>query len=270
MRGQMTLPAFRELPPETRAAQRARVLAAVQARSRRRALVVVAVGLAVLTAAPAFALQRELVDFFSAEPAPERIQLDFAFLREHTAETSAKFGGPSYTPEGTAREVLTVMLDGERRPLSVAPTQEGGFCYRLHFYGSCRSPADPWSKISAGGLSNAEGVQGSAWIVGSVVAPEVQEVVLVYQDGERARLPFVWVSPPVNAGFFAYEVPDEHRVPGHVTAALLGLDRDRNEVARHCLPLSPDAAEASVPEVRELCPPRRRPPDAGAGEATTP
>ena len=137
---QMELPAFRELPSERHAAQRAIVVSHVAGRPRRRPALLIAVVIALLAVAPTFAFHRAVVDFFSGEPAPERIQLDFAYLREHSAEASARFGGPSYTPEGPAREVMRVMLDGESRPLWVVPTTEGAFCYRLHFHGSCLTP----------------------------------------------------------------------------------------------------------------------------------
>jgi hypothetical protein len=71
---------------------------------KRALLIPVAAALAVVIAGSAFAVYREMVDFFSAAPAPERIQRDFDFLREHTGEASAKFGGPKYTTEGPARE----------------------------------------------------------------------------------------------------------------------------------------------------------------------
>jgi hypothetical protein len=74
----------------------------------------------------AFALYRELVDYGSAEPAPERIQRDFEFLQEHTAAASSRFGGPKFTPEGPAREVMRVHIDGETRPLWVVPTRDAG------------------------------------------------------------------------------------------------------------------------------------------------
>lgn len=231
MEMQMALPQFRELPSETRVEQRARVLAAVQAPRRRRAFVLAAVA-AVLVVTPALALHRQMVDFFSADPAPERIQVDFESLKRHN-DMSSSLGGPTVTPVGSAREVLTVTLDGEQRPLSVVPTEEGGFCFRLHFAISCsrRDDLAERVKISAGGLSNAEG-DGLAWVVGSVLAPEIETVQLLYQDGERVTLPYVWVSEPIDAGFYAYEVPRAHRLRGRLTAAVIGLDKDGHEVQR--------------------------------------
>lgn len=215
--------------------------------SRRWLLIPVAAAIAVIAASSAFALYRQVVDFFSAEPAPERIQVDFDFLREHTAEASAKFGGPRFTTDGPAREVMRFQIDGEARPLWVVPTREGGFCYRLHFAGSCATP-DVRERMGfggGGGLATRHG-DGFNWLLGHVSEQSVQDVELLYQDGERVRLPFVWVSPPINAGFYAYDVPEQHEEPGRLTVALIGRDEDGNAVAHRCLRISPDEVEAAA------------------------
>jgi hypothetical protein len=221
--------------------------------SRRWLLIPVAAAIAVIAAGSALAVYRELVDFFSAEPAPERIQLDFESIRERTADASSKFGGPKYTTEGPAREVMRVQIDGETRPLWVVPTREGGFCDRLHHTGSCVTP-DVKKRMAVGvsGLATSSG-DGFNWFYGHVSEQSVQEVELLYQDGERVQLPFVWVSPPINAGFFAYEVPEQHEQPGRLTIAVIGRDQDRNAVAHQCLRVSPDEVARSVPEAAALC-----------------
>jgi hypothetical protein len=37
---------------------------------------------------------------------------------------------------------------------------------------------------------------------------------VTYQDGSTATIPFVWVSKPINAGLFVYDLA-AHRRPGH-------------------------------------------------------
>jgi hypothetical protein len=252
----MTLPAFRELPSERRAAQRADLMAALRRPRRRRIVTAVTVGIVALAAAPTLAFHRQLVEFASGDPAPKRIQLDFEFLREHSREAHELTGSPEITPAGTAREVMRVTIDGESRPFWVLPTAEGGFCYRLHHFGSCRIPGHD-DAFGGGGLAN-RGGEGWAWTMGRVLDRRIEEIVLLYQDGARTTLPYVWVSPPIDAGFFAYEVPEEHRQPGRLTAVLLGLDDDGKTVLEQCLPLAPGATEARGPEVAEHCPPRAR------------
>jgi hypothetical protein len=221
--------------------------------ARRWLLIPIAAAIALILAGSAFALYRELVDFFNAEPAPERIQLDFEFLREHTAEASSEVGGPKYTTEGPAREVMRVQIDGEARPLWVVPTREGGFCYRLLFASSCVTPeVKQRSRVGVGGLATRRG-DGFDWLFGPVSEEAVQEVELLYQDGERVRLPFVWVSAPINAGFYAYDVPEQQEQPGRLAVAVIGRDKEGNAVVHACLLIPPVELERSVAEAAALC-----------------
>jgi len=67
----------------------------------------------------------------------------------------------------------------------------------------------------------------------------VMQVDVLYEDGARAAIPFVWVSRPIEAGFYAFEVPTDRRQPGRLAGALLGLDEHEDVVAHQCLPLAP-------------------------------
>jgi hypothetical protein len=217
--------------------------------SRRWLLIPLVATIAAIAVGSAFALYHELVDFGSAEPAPERVQVQFDYLRKRAAAVR-EIGGPTVTPEGPAREVMRVQIDGETRPLWVVPTREGGFCYQLAFGTSCTTP-DPKSPIGFMGLATPDG-NGSQWLAGSVSDEAVQEIELLYQDGESDRLPFVWVSPPIDAGFYAYDVPERHEQPGHVAAVIIGRD-DGNSVAHLCLTRSADELARSAPRVAALC-----------------
>jgi RNA polymerase sigma factor (sigma-70 family) len=258
---EMKLPVFRELAADRRLEQRRMLVARAGRRPRRRLMVPVAVGLTVLAAAPTLAFQRQLVDFFAGEPAPAKIQLDFESMRKHSAEASARLGAPQYTPVGLAREVMTVMLDGEMRPLWVVPTEQGAFCYRLHFHGSCLAPEDAAGPLRIGGGGLMTGAtDGLDWAVGPVLEPKAQRLELLYQDGERVVIPFVWVSPPIDAGFYAYDVPPEHEQAGRLAAVVIAVDAGGEPVAHTCLPFPRDELAQSVPEVRALC---ERPQPAG-------
>jgi hypothetical protein len=53
-----------------------------------------------------------------------------------------------------------------------------------------------------------------------------------FEDGGSARTPVVWVSPPIDAGFFVYEVPEAHWKAGYRPVALVLEDGNGNELAR--------------------------------------
>jgi len=250
MKVQMELPAFRELPAERRAEHRALIASRLGRRSGHRKLLVNLLATAVVFLAPTVALRHEIVDFWSAEPAPGPGQLYFGSL--HTAEARSKFGDPSITPDGAAREVMRVVLDGESRPLWVVPTKEGSFCYRLHFTLSCLTPENRNGamRIGGGGLMAGDGVD---WVDGPVLDEAVQQLEILYQDGERVKIPFVWVSPPIDAGLYAYDIPREHEQPGHLAVAVIGLDEGGDEIAHHCLPIPPDELARSVTQAASLC-----------------
>lgn len=219
MRGQMTLPAFRELPAETRLAQRARLVASLEKPRRRRPAMVLVVLLAALVATPALALRHEL-DFWSAEPAPERVLLQFENMRS------------IFPPAGglqarEAREVTAITVDGERQSLWAAPKEGGGFCWQFDHVGSC----DP-SGLQFGMASRQSESAGIDWAAGIVHLDGTERVEVRYEDGTAATVPFVWVSPPIDAGFVLFDIPAENEREGHRPVAFVALDGDGNELAR--------------------------------------
>lgn len=204
-------------------------------RSRRWLALPLAAALAALLAGSAFAVYRELVDFLSAEPAPERIVIDFGRM---SARATVGFG-PQVIP-GEARVVLEAQLRGKREALYVAPTREGGFCWRWGYTGSCgRLHPDQ----RALGVTWIESAQGPAQLSGHLLDPAIQRLVLEYEDGERVEIPSIWVSPPIDAGFYVFEVPAEQLRSGHRARVLLALDGDGDEVVRHAFRYSDPAWE---------------------------
>jgi hypothetical protein len=69
--------------------------------------------------------------------------------------------------------------------------------------------------------------------------------VLEYADGEESAIPVVWVSPPIDAGFFIFWVPAEHQSLGRHAVALVAEDADGKAVAREPIrpPLRPEDVE---------------------------
>jgi hypothetical protein len=219
MKVQMELPAFRELPAETRAVQRAELVARVAAPSRRPLVAAIAAACAVLLATPAFAFRAGIVDFWAAEPAPERVQLQFERMR-------TAFGtGPDPIP-ANAREVTAITLDGERLPLWVAPTETGGFCWSWHHVGACGADG-----VQLGLVSLQSDGGGPAWAAGTVTVKEAAQIEVRYEDGSVAPVPFVWVSEPIDAGFVLFDVPPQNEREGHRPVEFVALDADGRELA---------------------------------------
>ena len=233
MRVQIQLPAYRELPAETRSSQRAALVARVAAPSRRPLAAAVAAVAAVLVTTPALAFRTEIVDFWSAEPAPERVQMQFERMRKVFAP------GGDVIPEN-AREVTAITLDGERLPLWVAPRQNGSFCWSWHHVGACDAAGLQLGLVSL----EAEG-GGPAWAVGAVTAPETARVEVRYEDGTEAAVPLVWVSAPIDAGFVLFDLPPAHERAGHRPLSFVALDGEGRELARQ--PFRYEPSDASSP-----------------------
>jgi hypothetical protein len=209
-----------------------------------------AAGLAAVLIGAGGVFHREVVDFFSAEPAPEPIQLDFAKMG---ARARIELGPGRATAE--AREVIAVLVDGKRRPLWVAPMESGGFCYRWHHFGSCgRMPQQDEfrRKLALGWL---EGLHGPPYFAGHVLDPDINRLELQYADGQRIDLPYVWVSKPIDAGFTAFGVPDKQQRAGHGAVAVVAYSGDGREVERHVFPPRSDpqweAAADGLPRIAD-------------------
>ena len=193
---------------------------------RRRLALAVAAALAIVVAAPALGLHRTIVSFFDSEPAPERTQIQFAQMG-----IAAPVGlGPNVIHEET-RKVMERELDGKLRPLYVAPTKSGGFCWLWEGrMGSC-GRAHPEQR--ALGVTWLESAKGPTLVSGHVLDPAIEKLELRYEDGREAEIPIVWVSPPIDAGFYVYEVAPETLGEGHRAQFLVALDGDGDEVVRH-------------------------------------
>jgi hypothetical protein len=212
---------------------------ALSPHSRRRAtprrigiVALAAVLLGVVLVATGFArdalslLGRIDVDFGSSDPAPDVVRWRF--------EDLAIGAPPGFAPSKIASEARTVgnlRANGKLRTIWVAPTRRGGFCYEIENWGGgCTNPVPPGSSPSptvrfsvmsgpmARGALPVEGLQGI------VVSDEVERLAVEFADGASEDLDFVFVSTPIDAGFFAYTVPPERQS---------GPGRPRRVVARN-------------------------------------
>lgn len=216
----------------------------------RRAGLVLAVGLvAVVVAAPALGLHRTVVDWFDAEPAAEPVQVEFLGLGVGAPEVFDVNVVPN-----SARRVTTVQLSNGPTTLTVAPTTGGSVCLRWsgRTGPSCLERREEFTvgdgrevaRIGGGydGLdaNTPDAVNGRLQkhmvtpevVHGWLLEDDVERLVLEYEDGGSTEIPFVWVSEPIDAGFFMFEVPEENRTRARRATGLVGYDHEDEVVAR--------------------------------------
>jgi hypothetical protein len=117
-----------------------------------------------------------------------------------------------------ARRITDVRIDGHDYVLLIAPTKHGGFCYtwaKSYSITGCRLHGEPryvsylglWSTMAAHNALNTIG--------GSFPQARTTRVTLAYADGQTTEIPFVWVTKPINSGFFLAGIPKRHQRLGH-------------------------------------------------------
>jgi hypothetical protein len=192
---------------------------------RRRVLVVVAAAVAllaaVLAATPAArALVRDVLPFWSQPRAPQAVRVVFSELN-----VGFPPGMSPHAVSGETRSVGRFDFGGSTRTLWVAPARNGGFCslWLPGGGGGCSTSGQP---LSTGAL-----LRGGVpeWINGDAAAPVVS-VFIRFRDGSSVRPRIVWVSAPIDAGFFAYDVP-----AGRYVTAVEAYDRHGALVRRQTL-----------------------------------
>lgn len=208
----------------------------------KRGALAMSIGLvAVVVAAPALGIHREVVDWFQAEPATERTQLEFLQLGVLAPPGMDEV----QVIPNTAREVTTLQLSTGPVTLVVAQSRSGGVCSMWLGYSGgpgcftrrlpVRVGLDEGAFALGGGFSHS----GLDWIPsvvqGHIREDDVERLVLEYKDGGSAEIPFVWVSSPIDAGFYIYEVPELNRVNARRATGLVGYDGEGKVVARQQL-----------------------------------
>jgi hypothetical protein len=171
---------------------------------RRRARTVaipLALAVAALVVAPALALRFGVIDFTSAKPAPPRVVKEFSSLSE---------GAPAgMDPRVVAGETRLVGEIGGR-DLWVAPTASGGLCYEWsEASGGCDSLGTVPLSVSWSGSSLSAGRRPSLYggVDGFVHARWADDVEIKLHDGSSVRPRVIWISAPIDAGFFSYRAP---------------------------------------------------------------
>jgi hypothetical protein len=215
-----------------------------RARRRRRALAVAALAAAITVGvASAYALGHPIIDFNKAPKGTKKIVNDFGSM-----EVGAPPGmAPGVLPH-QARRITSVRIDGKAHVLYVAPTTQGGFCEQWsHFFGGCRASRHDRSAREIGlTFLNATKNRGIAVLGGSFLQSRGERLEISYADGVTAEIPFVWVTGPIDAGFFLYRVPDAHRVRAARPTAITLFDGDGKVIIRQGVI---DVAAGERPEV---------------------
>jgi hypothetical protein len=87
-----------------------------------------------------------------------------------------------------------------------------------------------------------------------VLDSAITRLQILYEDGRRDDVRLVWVSPPIDAGFFLFETPSEHRRVGHRAKALVALDDEGKEVGRQTFPFFDrrwDSGQDGLPKIAD-------------------
>jgi hypothetical protein len=235
------IPSFADEPPDwadvvDRVGQSKSAVSSLKQRPRLLFAALLLLLVVALLATPAFGVQglvldllgRKNVSFVNSKSAPNEIKKQFLDLA---------IGAPGlWTPQviaSQARVVATFSVAGHPRKLWVAPTRRGGYCFTFErSFGGCRPTAALRNVGKKGQLGvtweGSSGVGLAAQIVsrvgGDITAPVAAKVTARYADGTTHDIPFVWISKPIAAGFFSYDIPVPHRDKQHrlVSIALFG------------------------------------------------
>ena len=166
------------------------------------------------------------VTFSEVEPAP-RGTLD-------GMDDGAPAGMESGVIADQARRIMEVELaDGQTDVLFVAPTRKGGFCLAWSHQGGCWADRTLYERkrlLIGGGHSGSPRM--ATRVTGEVIAPGTHSVDVVYEDGAKETVRLVWVSEPINAGFFSHNVPAERRESGRRPVAVIARGGSGKEIAR--------------------------------------
>lgn len=210
-------------------------------RARPPLLLAAAVAVAVLAVTPAIALRGHIVRLFDDAPrAPERVTKSFAAIDE---------GIPPRFQSGVvateARKVLETPAGfNETAIVWLAPIRQGGFCnftelvgpgeVRRGAGGECTPLLRDLSlETSLHGRVAPDGVilSGPVLLHGWVGLSKADSVEVSFEDGSSATIPLIWVSKPVDTGFFVYSVPPLHWQVGHLPTQLIVRDTSGKEIA---------------------------------------
>jgi hypothetical protein len=181
---------------------------------RHRPVALAACLFAVLVAAAvasAFGLFPHHVDFGHSPHANGRVVREFSELPRVTA-----LHGPGPLT-GPAREVYTIPSDRQIR-LYAAPAARG-FCWGVTTLGgTCVASHSPVIEPFYSGRP-VKGQREPGLIAGAVRG-QPERISLTFEDGSQTDLQLIYVSRPIAASFFVYEVPADRWRPGFLPTVI--------------------------------------------------
>jgi hypothetical protein len=201
-----------------------------RARRRRQASAGAALaGAIVVGVASAYALGHPIIDFGKAAKGPTSVVNNFGSLQVGAPAGMA----PGVLPH-QARRITAVRIDGKEHVLWVAPTKQGGFCELWSkLMGGCRANRhDKFAPRIDIGVLGARNNTGVAVLSGSFFQSAGARLEVSYLDGVTDEIPFVWVTAPIDAGFYLYRVPDAHRISARRPTFVTLLDKTGKVLAR--------------------------------------
>lgn len=211
---------------EKRSSERA-VFAALR-RHRRLSFAFAIMLLLIALAAPAFAFRSEIIDWITAKQAPRSVVVEFGQLDV----MSRPYAALDLLPR-QARRVTSVKIGRATSVLYIAPTKGGGFCalWSTSTPQCLASSQRSHGVLGSFGYTSMYPALGVDDVEGIVLARDA-EVTLHYADGTSTEVPYVWVTKPIDAGFFLYGIPDDMRL-GNRRPVALTVTRNGTVVARH-------------------------------------
>ena len=207
------------------------------------AIAAVIAGTAVLLATPALGLRGRVVQLFEeSEPASEQLVRAFDTFNQGVPSNITT---PGVIAEQTREVIRVAVAPGREAVMWVAPTERGTFCTLVGVRkvgtpgngggGGCASRQTAFSPgMTIPGPWSAAGeiLRPPVLLYGSVLLERATAVEVQFEDGSPDEVPLVWVSEPIDGGFFVYSVPRAHWQEGRRPTALVVRDEDGHELAR--------------------------------------
>lgn len=244
MSSELWAPTPRDLPSGRLAARarhlRAEIAREPGARAGRRRLIaaaaVVVVIAAALSATPAFGLRDRIVNLFAAEQ-PEQQRPPEIIRRLFENMYDARPNESTGVVASKARVAIRLAIPGYgHQTLWVAPTRAGGYCSNVGCNRTRSRSFEMTMSIAGPTSTNSSPVPGSrdqhVFFYGDTTLPNARGIAIQFEDGSFERTPLVWVSKPIDAGFFLYLLPKSHWKPGKRPITIEVDDAKNHPLAR--------------------------------------